>query len=181
MNKHDRPYRCLEARCRELSGFTISANLRRHEREIHGKHGGQKQTLRKCPVSGYKRRPGKGFARQAHLNKHLRCVHGIRDGSQLQNTASAAIKLLGTPLSHLPDIEDANRSSTVPTGYPGFAKRVVDSGSMFDDRESKLQQLKADMLKIGERICKRQETDAQLDARLKSFEDGLARLIEQSA
>ncbi|KAK4154601.1 hypothetical protein C8A00DRAFT_42671 [Chaetomidium leptoderma] len=74
MDKHDRPYKCAAAGCEKLPGFTYSGGLLRHEREVHGKHGGPKNSFY-CPHPNCKRHAGKGFSRQENLNEHLRRVH----------------------------------------------------------------------------------------------------------
>ncbi|KAI9163020.1 fungal specific transcription factor [Paramyrothecium foliicola] len=74
MDKHERPYRCPADGCENLPGFTYSGGLLRHEREVHGKHGGPKKTVN-CPHPNCKRHTGKGFSRQENLNEHLRRVH----------------------------------------------------------------------------------------------------------
>lgn len=74
MDKHERPYRCNVDGCEKLPGFTYSGGLLRHEREVHGKHGGPKNTVN-CPYANCKRHTGKGFSRQENLNEHLRRVH----------------------------------------------------------------------------------------------------------
>ncbi|KAJ1326608.1 zinc finger protein 143/76 [Microdochium nivale] len=74
MDKHDRPYICLAEGCEKLPGFTYSGGLLRHEREVHGKHGGPKNPLN-CPHVNCKRHDGKGFSRLENLNEHLRRVH----------------------------------------------------------------------------------------------------------
>ncbi|OIW23707.1 hypothetical protein CONLIGDRAFT_140702 [Coniochaeta ligniaria NRRL 30616] len=74
MDKHERPYRCNEDGCEKLPGFTYSGGLLRHEREVHGKHGGPKKPLT-CPHPTCKRFAGKPFSRQENLNEHLRRVH----------------------------------------------------------------------------------------------------------
>ncbi|KAL7623331.1 hypothetical protein AAE478_007012 [Parahypoxylon ruwenzoriense] len=74
MDKHDRPYKCPTAGCENLPGFTYSGGLLRHEREVHGKHGGPKNPLN-CPHVNCKRHTGKGFSRLENLNEHLRRVH----------------------------------------------------------------------------------------------------------
>ena len=79
MDKHERPYRCLVEGCENLPGFTYSGGLLRHEREVHGKHGGPKNTVN-CPHPTCKRHTGKGFSRQENLNEHLRRVHTHPDG-----------------------------------------------------------------------------------------------------
>lgn len=57
-----------------MPGFTYSGGLLRHEREVHGKHGGPRRQLN-CPHVNCKRHNGKGFSRQENLNEHLRRVH----------------------------------------------------------------------------------------------------------
>lgn len=79
MDKHERPYRCPADGCENLPGFTYSGGLLRHEREVHGKHGGPKNTVN-CPHPNCKRHTGKGFSRQENLNEHLRRVHTILEG-----------------------------------------------------------------------------------------------------
>ncbi|KFA63860.1 hypothetical protein S40285_04464 [Stachybotrys chlorohalonatus IBT 40285] len=78
MDKHERPYRCPAEGCENLPGFTYSGGLLRHEREVHGKHGGPKNTVN-CPHPTCKRHTGKGFSRQENLNEHLRRVHTSPD------------------------------------------------------------------------------------------------------
>lgn len=79
MDKHERPYRCPADGCENLPGFTYSGGLLRHEREVHGKHGGPKNTVN-CPHPNCKRHTGKGFSRQENLNEHLRRVHTNLEG-----------------------------------------------------------------------------------------------------
>ncbi|KAJ3472374.1 hypothetical protein NLG97_g11041 [Lecanicillium saksenae] len=64
MDKHERPYRCPAEGCENLPGFTYSGGLLRHEREVHNKHGGPKNT--------------------ENLNEHLRRVHTSPDGASPQ-------------------------------------------------------------------------------------------------
>lgn len=80
MDKHERPYRCPAEGCENLPGFTYSGGLLRHEREVHGKHGGPKNTVN-CPHLNCKRHTGKGFSRMENLNEHLRRVHTNPDGA----------------------------------------------------------------------------------------------------
>jgi len=74
MDKHDRPYKCGAEGCEKLPGFTYSGGLLRHEREVHGKHGGPKNSFN-CQYPNCKRHTGKGFSRLENLNEHLRRVH----------------------------------------------------------------------------------------------------------
>ncbi|KAF4429109.1 Cell wall transcription factor ACE2 [Colletotrichum fructicola] len=84
MDKHERPYRCAAEGCEKLPGFTYSGGLLRHEREVHGKHGGPKNTVN-CPHPNCKRHTGKGFSRQENLNEHLRRVHTSDGSSTVQD------------------------------------------------------------------------------------------------
>ncbi|KAK5662995.1 hypothetical protein OQA88_6409 [Cercophora sp. LCS_1] len=79
MDKHDRPYKCAADGCEKLPGFTYAGGLLRHEREVHGKHGGPKQSFH-CPHLNCKRHGGKGFSRAENLNEHLRRVHTQNGG-----------------------------------------------------------------------------------------------------
>ncbi|KAK3684736.1 hypothetical protein B0T22DRAFT_481772 [Podospora appendiculata] len=80
MDKHDRPYKCAVEGCEKLPGFTYSGGLLRHEREVHGKHGGPKNSFN-CPHPNCKRHTGKGFSRLENLNEHLRRVHTPNNGA----------------------------------------------------------------------------------------------------
>lgn len=74
MDKHERPYVCTVPGCEKVQGFTYSGGLLRHEREVHGKHGGPKKAMF-CPHTNCKRNSGKGFSRLENLQEHLRRVH----------------------------------------------------------------------------------------------------------
>ncbi|OTB09265.1 hypothetical protein M426DRAFT_135405 [Hypoxylon sp. CI-4A] len=88
MDKHDRPYKCLEPGCEKLSGFTYSGGLTRHEKEVHGKRGGSKNKLF-CPHGNCKRHEGKFFTRMENLNEHLRRCHTPPE-YDLEGTSPAA-------------------------------------------------------------------------------------------
>jgi hypothetical protein len=102
MDKHERPYRCLVEGCENLPGFTYSGGLLRHEREVHGKHGGPKKTVN-CPHPNCKRHTGKGFSRQENLNEHLRRVHTSPDAIDTPP---------GDAIQSPPDGNESERSGT---------------------------------------------------------------------
>ncbi|KAI9792720.1 MAG: hypothetical protein M1816_001819 [Peltula sp. TS41687] len=111
MDKHERPYRCGEIGCEKLRGFTYSGGLLRHEREVHGKHGGLKKPLM-CPYENCKRSSGAGFTRQENLNEHLRRVH-----QKVEKTEPASEPLVESPAkkrkrSEEPDEEALDSPST---------------------------------------------------------------------
>ncbi|KAK4679311.1 hypothetical protein QC764_203070 [Podospora pseudoanserina] len=97
MDKHDRPYKCLALGCEKLPGFTYSGGLLRHEREVHQKHGGPKNSFN-CPHQNCKRATGKGFSRQENLNEHLRRVHTQNGGSPEGDADDAASDHVSTAL-----------------------------------------------------------------------------------
>lgn len=74
MDKHDRPYKCLEPGCDKVQGFTYSGGLLRHQREVHKKNTDTKKPLM-CPYADCNRSTGNGFTRQENLKEHLRRRH----------------------------------------------------------------------------------------------------------
>jgi hypothetical protein len=74
MDKHDRPYKCMEPGCDKVQGFTYSGGLLRHQREVHKKNASAKKPLM-CPYADCNRSTGNGFTRQENLKEHLRRRH----------------------------------------------------------------------------------------------------------
>lgn len=74
MDKHDRPYKCMEPGCDKVQGFTYSGGLLRHQREVHKKNANAKKPLM-CPYADCNRSAGHGFTRQENLKEHLRRRH----------------------------------------------------------------------------------------------------------
>jgi Aberrant zinc-finger len=74
MDKHDRPYKCMEPGCDKIQGFTYSGGLLRHQREVHKKNSTAKKPLM-CPYADCNRSTGSGFTRQENLKEHLRRRH----------------------------------------------------------------------------------------------------------
>lgn len=104
MDKHDRPYRCNDPMCAKLQGFTYSGGLLRHEREVHGKHGGPKEQLL-CPEVTCRRNKGAGFTRKENLNEHVRRVHG-KTHQSMSSSPSALVKP-----EHEAEVEEAETPS----------------------------------------------------------------------
>lgn len=95
MDKHERPFKCIDPACEKLSGFTYSGGLLRHQREVHGEYGGPKNPLN-CPHVNCKRHTGKGFSRLENLNEHLRRVHtstaGGGSGDEVVDEIAAVVQ-----------------------------------------------------------------------------------------
>lgn len=79
MDKHDRPYKCMEPGCDKIQGFTYSGGLLRHQREVHKKNATTKKALM-CPYADCNRSTGNGFTRQENLKEHLRRRHMHTEG-----------------------------------------------------------------------------------------------------
>ncbi|KAI1207290.1 uncharacterized protein F4807DRAFT_435190 [Annulohypoxylon truncatum] len=114
MDKHDRPYKCMAAECEKLAGFTYSGGLLRHEREVHGKHGGPRNPLN-CPHGNCKRHEGKGFSRMENLNEHLRRVHTPNEGAAASSNNNNNNNLNSAPTAPSPEDEqdDVPASATL--------------------------------------------------------------------
>lgn len=149
MDKHERPYVCTVAGCEKIQGFTYSGGLLRHEREVHGKHGGPKKRLL-CPHENCKRSSGKGFSRQENLAEHLRRVHtGPSPTGPIQmdspgdnnsddsasDVASAAFNVIAglvvspVNLGHVDEIGHKRKRSADDLGHDGGD----DDGSLHDE------------------------------------------------
>ncbi|KAK0728586.1 hypothetical protein B0T26DRAFT_640177 [Lasiosphaeria miniovina] len=105
MDKHDRPYKCAAIGCEKLPGFTYSGGLLRHEREVHGKHGGPKNSFN-CPHVNCKRHTNKGFSRLENLNEHLRRVHtqnGAPNGTEGETDDAASDAAAGPKRKREPE------------------------------------------------------------------------------
>lgn len=129
MDKHDRPYKCGAVGCEKLPGFTYSGGLLRHEREVHGKHGGPKNPLH-CPHESCKRATGKGFSRLENLNEHLRRVHTNthNDGGTptTNTTAMNGLGMLSNGISHhMHDESDEATSDDLSPGAHGHGHQAT--------------------------------------------------------
>ncbi|KAH9885136.1 hypothetical protein F4778DRAFT_761257 [Xylariomycetidae sp. FL2044] len=76
MDRHYRPFVCKQPGCERVQGFTYGAGLMRHEREVHGMHGGPNNRLQ-CPHLDCKRHATGFFTRPDNLNEHIRRCHVI--------------------------------------------------------------------------------------------------------
>lgn len=114
MDKHERPYKCLDTTCAKLQGFTYSGGLLRHEREVHGKHGGPKASIM-CPVPDCKRHSRSGFTRQENLDEHMRRAHQInveapQSAATMHSVASQELEDTHALLTTLPALNDPDLS-----------------------------------------------------------------------
>lgn len=171
MDKHDRPYRCPHPSCAKLQGFTYSGGLLRHEREVHGKHGGPK-TQMMCPHEDCKRHSGKGFTRKENLNEHIRRVHQSKD-YQSQTTPhkrEATDAFSGADEIETPASDDVDRDEHIDRA---LKRRRVDpeiaTSRAFEDVEP----YKVEIQRL-------RDLNDQKDARLQAMEAELALLRQQA-
>ena len=85
MDKHDRPYKCVEPGCDKIQGFTYSGGLLRHQREVHKKNISTRDPLF-CPYPNCNRHSGNGFTRKENLNEHIRRRHVGESSSDAQGS-----------------------------------------------------------------------------------------------
>lgn len=74
MDKHTRPYLCVDPECQSSRGFAHPANLLCHQREVHGQHGANACPHQDCEWSAW------GFSRKEDMIEHYRTVHRLLGG-----------------------------------------------------------------------------------------------------
>lgn len=168
MDKHDRPYRCPDPDCAKLQGFTYSGGLLRHEREVHGKHGGPKAQLM-CPYTDCKRHTGKGFTRKENLNEHVRRVHESKSNHNSNQTGvlrrdmsdglAGPDEYIETPVARVFDenimpeelaasVINKRRHSEID----GFAPPLASHGDDSDQLQQEIKRLRAENFDKDERL-----------------------------
>ena len=170
MDKHDRPYRCPHPSCAKLQGFTYSGGLLRHEREVHGKHGGPKSALM-CPHEDCKRHSGKGFTRKENLNEHIRRVHATKDQQSqgmLERRESthvvAGADEAETPASENPYLEDLMA--------PSYKRRRYNPETSERSASEDVEDLKQELIRV------RNESAAK-DSQLLQMQETISHLQQQ--
>ncbi|KAF7513369.1 hypothetical protein GJ744_009790 [Endocarpon pusillum] len=109
MNKHDRPYKCLEPGCDKVQGFSYSGGLLRHQWEVHKKNNSIRRKLY-CPVSNCNRSSHQPFARQENLKEHMRRWH-LPEGEITSPRLQSIIIASATPFENTKAASKENASS----------------------------------------------------------------------
>ncbi|KAK3633209.1 hypothetical protein LTR56_014059 [Elasticomyces elasticus] len=196
MDKHDRPYRCPHSQCGKLQGFTYSGGLLRHEREVHGKHGGPKAAL-SCPYEDCKRHTGKGFTRKENLNEHIRRVHNDKTPAPLQEhdieaaeAAAAAFKaglqeaiagVAQRPMpAKLPYPEPAPEQQYIPEPAEMVKRRRVEEEPVptepEDTPQNEIERLMVENAQQAARIREMETQEARRELRISQLEDMLTQV-----
>jgi len=134
MDKHTRPYTCLDASCGGIN-FGDKAGLLRHERE---KHGAVKYL---CPISTCTRNR-RGFARKRNLDAHIKTRH--------RSTASNIEGVVNSPESvESQDLMDEDRTVAEETRVLGDMSGLR---TKLHDLETRKRELAACQAKVEEDI-----------------------------
>ncbi|KAI5303298.1 hypothetical protein KEM56_007697 [Ascosphaera pollenicola] len=173
MDKHDRPYKCMEPECNKMPGFTYSGGLLRHQREVHKMHTPAKRLM--CPYPDCRRSTGNGFARHENLKEHIRRLHRGID----------------------PIIQDRDDSSSGPSGQSGQSDQSGQSTQdqdglavPIDDRRLKKRSWTAngpgsempesmDVISLQEEIAHLRKQNEMKDVRLSELEQLVEELQRQ--
>ena len=133
MDKHERPYKCTEAGCEKLQGFTYSGGLLRHQREVHKKNSTAKATLF-CPDVNCNRHTGQGFTRRENLNEHIRRRHVNQSGLEGQQSPTVAgpSKAQTAPPNYLAD-SSRKRKRTMDSEVEAQEEEDEEEDADFDD------------------------------------------------
>ena len=182
MDKHDRPYACQHPQCAKLQGFTYSGGLLRHEREVHGKHGGPKAALM-CPHEDCKRHSGKGFTRKENLNEHIRRVHTDKQSQ------SQSIPFKRETTDAMPGAEEAetpaSRISETQIDYEDLAspthkrRRLHNQGLSERSASEGVEDLKHEVNRLRTDNAAKDERLVQMEMKLQQFEAAMAQMQQQ--
>lgn len=174
MDKHERPYVCTVRGCEKVQGFTYSGGLLRHEREVHGKHGGPRNALN-CPHASCKRNKGKGFSRLENLQEHLRRVH--RDASPTASSTDNASDVATAAFAVLNGVPSPAAETSLKK-----RKRV---GSVEDVREETTQlreeneRLRAEKDELARQLQEQTRLVGDMRAQLESLQVAITQTLQE--
>lgn len=157
MDKHDRPYKCLEPGCDKMQGFTYSGGLLRHQREVHKTNKSISGELY-CHYPNCNRSTSQPFTRQENLKEHIRRRHVTERTVVSPGFPSAVV----TPAT----------LARPPPGHPRKRKRT--SSTDFDD-ELQFREESSDEEAASEQVKRLKRTIVQQDMRIQEL---VAKLLE---
>jgi hypothetical protein len=137
MDKHERPYKCLEKSCHNRT-FPDKGGLRRHQRSVHGK------PLFVCPVTSCERHK-KGFARKDNLNEHWKRVHPTQPmsghfGSRINRSGQLDAEVVDSSCISSSGNSDADQNGTMDHPIRVPIMGLVEAHAL----EAKLEELNAE-------------------------------------
>lgn len=167
MDKHDRPYKCMEPGCDKVQGFTYSGGLLRHQREVHKKNANAKKPLM-CPYADCNRSTGNGFTRQENLKEHLRRRH-----MHTENGASPDLSA-----AHVTDVEGIKASFLAQTPNMKRKRDGTDTEpAVIEDENGNTIDLRSELKRLRDEV---REKDRRL-AELEKVVAGLQQAMPQAA
>ena len=167
MDKHERPYKCLEPGCDKVQGFTYSGGLLRHQREVHKKNVSTRAPLY-CPHPTCNRSTGTGFTRKENLNEHLRRRHNVGPDTFNQTSPLATTPALVPAASSNPTDSSRKRKRTMePKPEPEDEPDFDDSGiADTEDLREQIKRLRSENEDLRGRLDQQTETNRQLQLAL---------------
>ena len=187
MDKHERPYVCTAKGCEKIQGFTYSGGLLRHEREVHGKHGGPKKKLL-CPHENCKRSSGKGFSRQENLSEHLRRVHTSAGPIQMESpgdnntddtasdVASAAFAAMANVAMSPPNHDDHSSEA----GNNKRKRNDEDDDLDEDELRAENKRLRKEAAELRQQLEEKTRAGSEMQAQLAAIQHALGNPINQT-
>ncbi|EHA18162.1 zinc finger protein 362 [Aspergillus awamori] len=168
MDKHDRPYKCMEPGCDKIQGFTYSGGLLRHQREVHKKNINAKKPLM-CPYADCNRSTGNGFTRQENLKEHLRRRH-----MHTENGHASEL-----PIAPSPDLDGTTSLATASAALKRKRESLGDDPATLElpEEEENGVDLRNELKRLRREV---QEKDRRLEE-LERIVAGLQQAIPQTA
>ncbi|KAI4117235.1 MAG: hypothetical protein LQ338_007588 [Usnochroma carphineum] len=178
MDKHTRPYVCNIPGC-VRGGFTYSAGLSRHQREVHRQYGGPKASYM-CPHKDCKRSTGSGFSRKENLQEHVRRVHRQLGEAEVEKQAPIEAPSLAATeprrrRRRIHDDDDDDDAAEPVLREPRKRKRNEEdegkensneSQSSGEDLATQVKRLRKELREKDERLRKLEQTVELLTKRL---------------
>ena len=162
MDRHERPYVCDDPACENIRGFTYSGGLHRHQKEVHGQHGGPRGSCH-CPYKDCKRSTGAGFSRKENLAEHIRRVHRHDDSHSVSHSQERE-----------PSPGAGSQTLSSSLGVRKRKRKVDDAASNAELEDSpSAHSLRLEVKKLKEEL-------AQKDERLLRLEEQVKELLAKS-
>ena len=175
MDKHDRPYKCLEPGCDKVQGFTYSGGLLRHQREVHKKNSSMGRELY-CPVANCNRSNHQPFTRQENLKEHMRRRH-LLDGETTSPGLQSVVATSATP-SRPPQDRPRKRKRTTSTDYD-HELQFHEEPSDEEEQSEQIKRLRRDNIRKDNTISELSSTISDQANKISELERMLATMKER--
>jgi hypothetical protein len=166
MDKHDRPYKCLEPGCDKAQGFTYSGGLLRHQREVHKKNHPTGSDLLYCDVPNCNRSNSQPFTRLENLKEHKRRRH-ITEAAITSPGDQRAMVTPATPAGP-PHNRSYKRKRTTSTDFHGELQPGDEQSNVDADSEQ--------VKRLKRTIVLRDKTIGELQGELAKFREQESKL-----